>query len=229
MNNSQYDNGFSDFVTAVFGTIVRTAERVIVTFWDGLKNATVHGTPSLVGFIAALAPVLAPIPLATMTSVSLMKYLNWYPYQAIIMAIVIESAGFPLWVFLTEALLRDGWKGTTAQFTLGASVMVYELILVLINVVTAYTNGTQGTTALILFLACLFPMLTAIAFGYTNTENKRQIERERQEARDLEERRHQEQRADRKERAAMKVQYAAEAKRPDLEKREPPFPHSRRS
>src|SRR5512146_1782065 len=140
--NEKYDNGFSDFVVTVIGTIVRTAERAIVVFWDGLRNATVHGTPSLVGFIAALAPVLAPIPLATMTSVSLLKYLNSLPYQAIIMAIVIESAGFPLWVFLTEALLRDGWKGTTAQFSLGASVAIYETILILINVVTAVTNGT---------------------------------------------------------------------------------------
>jgi hypothetical protein len=215
---NKYDNGFSDFVTAIFGTVVRTLERVIVVFWDGLRNATVHGTPSLVGFVAAIAPVLAPIPLATMTAISLQEYLNWLPYQAILMAIVIECAGFPLWVFFTESLLRDGWRGTTAQFTLGAAVLVYESILVLINVVTAVTNGTQGTTALILFLACLFPALCAIAFGYTNTANKQEIERERREAAELAERMRQERRADRKEAQALKVRYASDTKQEKLDK-----------
>lgn len=242
MNNQNFDNGFSNTIVAIIGTLVRTAERSVVVFWDGLKNTTVHGTPSLLGFVAAIAPVLAPIPIATQTAVSLMKFMDWLPFQAVIMAIVIECAGFVLWVFLTESLMADGWKGTTTQFVFGIAVLVYQVILILINVGLAVNDGTRGTMAFILLLACLFPALCSIAYGYGNKFNKSQLdqeareakaraEREQQEQKELEERhyreqkeiderRYQEKRQDRKEAAALKMQYASDTKQEGLKKQD---------
>jgi hypothetical protein len=208
--NEKYDNRFSDSVLVIVGTAVRTLERSIVVFWNGLRNATVHGTPSLVGFVAAIAPVLAPAPLATQTAISLMKYMNWLPYQAVIMAIVIEAAGFPLWVFLTEAIMRDGWKGTATQFTLGGAVVVYQATVILINVALAVNDGARGTTAWILFLACLFPALCAIAFGYSNNQNKAELARRAKEAAELAEKIRQERREDRLKEKELKLKYAAD-------------------
>jgi len=210
--NEQFDNGFSNGIVTMIGTLVRTLERSVVVFWDGLKNATVHGTPSLLGFVAAIAPVLAPIPIATQTAISLQKYMQWIPFQAVVMAIVIEAAGFVLWVFLTESLMRDGWKGTTTQYTFGIAVLVYQVVVILINVGLAANDGTRGTMAWILFLACLFPALCSIAYGYGNTHNKAQLDREAQEAKEQRERERQERRQDRKESAALRMQYASDTK-----------------
>jgi hypothetical protein len=191
--NANYDNGFSNTIVAIIGTLVRTAERSVVVFWDGLRNTTVHGTPSLLGFVSAIAPVLAPIPIATQTAVSLMKFMDWLPFQAIIMAVVIEAAGFVLWVFLTESIMADGWKATTTQYTFGIAVLVYQVVLILINVGLAVEEGTRGTMAFILFLACLFPALCSIAYGYGNRFNQAKLSQESQEAKELAERERQEQ------------------------------------
>ena len=217
MENEKYDNKVSDGVVAIIGTIVRTAERAIVVFWTGLRSTTVHGTPSLVGFVAAIAPVLAPLPLATQTAFSLTTYMDWYAWQAVVMAIVIEAAGFPLWVFLTETILRDGWKKTAMLFTLGGAVVVYQITLILINVSLAVNDGARGTTAWILFLACLFPALCAIAFGYSNSQNKATIERERREALEQKERERQERREDRKQAAELRLKYAKDTPGVELE------------
>jgi len=248
MNNRQYDNGFTNTIVAIIGTLVRTLERSIVTFWDGLRSTTVHGTPSLLGFMAAIAPVLAPIPIATQTAISLMNYMNWLPFQAVIMAIVIEVAGFVLWVFLTEAIMQDGWKGSTTQFIFTGAVLAYQTILILINVSLAVNEGTNNTTAWILFLATCFPALCSIAYGYNNSASRTLLEAEQLEARTeadaakaeaerrhqeqleidekrhqeqlaIEERRYQEKRQDRKEAQALKMQYAAKSDGVQLEEK----------
>jgi len=232
MNNRQYDNTFSNTIVAIIGTMVRTLERSIVTFWDGLRSTTVHGTPSLLGFVAAIAPVLAPIPIATQTAISLMQYMTWLPFQAVIMAIVIEAAGFVLWVFLTEAIMQDGWKGTTTQFIFAGAVLVYQVILILINVGLSLNDGARGTTAWILFLATCFPALCSVAYGYNNThsratleaeqrEAREEAERQRQEQLEIEERRYQERRQDRKAAQELKLKYAKDAE--GVELKEKPF------
>ena len=45
--NEKFDNTFSNTIVVIIGTVVRTLERSIVVFWDGLRNTTIHGTPSL--------------------------------------------------------------------------------------------------------------------------------------------------------------------------------------
>lgn len=177
--NAEYDNRFSNNVLQVIGTLVRTIERAAVVFFDGLRNATEHGTPSLLGFVSAALPMVTPLPVAAMTAYSLETFLHWQHWQAVTMAIGIEGAGFVLWVTLTEELMRGGWRGTVMQFFFGVSVMVYEVILITINAVLAANDGADRSYVLILFLACLFPALSAVAYGYRNHGNKMQLEQER--------------------------------------------------
>jgi signal transduction histidine kinase len=207
--NSQYDNRFSDAVTAVFGTIVRTFERSIIVFWDGLRNATVHGTPSLLGFVAALSPIVAPLYTAIQTARSLTTFLNEPLFQAIIGAVALEFIGFELWVFLTEILMSNRWAGSRIQWALAGGVVVYETALVSVNVILMFMKGTGNSilveASLMLFL-CLMPALAAIGYGYANTQNKAELERERKEQTDRAERIRQEKRADRKEKQRLEAE-----------------------
>jgi hypothetical protein len=202
-DNSKFDNWFSNGVLAVVGTAVRTLERSFVVFWDGLRSATIHGTPSLLGFVAAVSPILAPLGTAIQTAFSLQTYMHMWLFQAVVLAISIEFIGFELWVFATETWLRDGWTGTTRQIVLTAGVVAYETILILINVMLA-GQGLFSTLGGILFLMCFLPALAAVGYGFQNMEHKAMLERERQEAAELAERLRQERRQDRKEARAMK-------------------------
>ena len=203
--NNQYDNQFSNTVLTIVGTIVRTVERSIVVFWDGLRNATEHGTPSLLGFVAAFLPVLTPLPIAVMTGHSLAVYFGWEPWQANTMSAGIEGAGFVLWVTLTETFIRDGWRGTVMQFFFSGAVVVYMGLLIGINVSAAQQEGNTGTYALLLVLMCLFPALSAIAYGYRNHDNTSKLERQDQAAAELAEKIRQEKREDRKELQRLKL------------------------
>lgn len=202
---TKYDNWFSSGVTVLIGTLVRTFERSIVVFWDGLRNATIHGTPSLLGFVAAVSPIIAPLGTAIQTAFSLSTYMGMMVFQAVVLAVSIEFIGFELWVFATEALLRDGWKGTMRQVSLALGVIVYEAILILINVALA-SQDVQKTTAWILFLWCLLPALASLGYSYQNLENKALLERDRREQIELAEKIRQEKRQDRKEAQALKMQ-----------------------
>jgi hypothetical protein len=181
MNNSNYDNKVSNSVVNVLGTLIRTFERVFIVFWDGLRSATVHGTPSLVGFFAALAPLLTPLPMAAMTAIHMQKYLGWYPWQAWLMAAGLEVVGFPLWVFVTEAIFVDGWKGTSRQISLMVAVAVYEVIIIAINAILSWQNGDNFTLVAIFFLACFIPALGGMAYSYSNRKNEAALAKEREE------------------------------------------------
>ncbi len=208
-NNSKYDNWFSDLVLAVVGTLVRTVERAVVVFWDGMRAATEHGTPSILGFVAAVLPLIMPAPVALMTAHNLTSFLSWDTWQATLAAVGIEAAGFVLWVTLVETLIEGGWRGTVMQFFFSGAVLAYELLLVTINGVLAYNAGADGPYVAIFVLIALFPALSAIAYGYRNHGNKQAVERERQEAADLAEKIRQERRQDRKEAAALRAQAQA--------------------
>jgi hypothetical protein len=201
--NKEYDNKFSNGIVSIIGTFVRTFERSIVVFWDGLRNATVHGTPSLLGFVAAVSPILAPLGTAIQTAFSLQTYMAMWMFQAIVLAVSIEFIGFELWVFCTEIWFRDGWTGTTRQIVLTAGVIAYEAILILINVMLA-GQSVFSTLGGILLLVCLLPALAALGYGYQNMENKSMLERERREQTELTERIRQEKRQDKKEREQLR-------------------------
>ncbi len=184
MNNSQFDNKYSNRVVMVIGTIIRMIERSFITFFDGMRSALQHGSPSLVSLFATLSPIIAPLPMAAMTSIHLMEYLAWKPWQAILLAASLELVGFPLWVYTTEAIFIDGWKGTSKQIWLVGSTAVYEVILISINVFLVYLNGTGDdivARSVLFFLVCLIPALCGVAYSYNNRKSEAALAKEKQE------------------------------------------------
>jgi hypothetical protein len=209
MNNQQYDNTFSNAIVGVVGVLVRILERSFVVFWDGLRNATMHGTPSLLGFIAAVSPIVAPLWTAIQTAHSLAEFMHQPVYQAVIGAIALEFIGFELWVFLTEILMNKQWEGSRIQYALAGGVIVYELALILVNVILMAQNETGGdvfTQVVIMFAMCLLPALAAIGYGYINALNKATLARLEREQKELAEKIRQERRQDKKERDALRAE-----------------------
>lgn len=178
MNNSQFDNKVSNTAVNAIGTIIRMFERSVVVFFDGLRSATVHGTPSIVGFFAALSPLVAPMAMAAMTSVNLMKHFGWELWQAALLGASLEIVGFPLWVFVTESIFIDGWKGTTRQMWLLVSVVVYELVIIVVN---AILGSHTGLDFILLLFLCMLPALCGVAYSYSNKKNEQVLVAERQE------------------------------------------------
>lgn len=182
MNNSQFDNKVSNTAVDVVGTVIRAFERVFVVFFDGLRSATVHGTPSIVGFFAALSPLVAPMAMAAMTSMNLKAYFEWELWQAILLGASLEIVGFPLWVFVTESIFMDGWKGTTKQYWLMGSVIVYEAVIVVVNAVLG--SRTAVDFLLLLFL-CMLPALCGVAYSYSNKKNEQKLQDEENQLREI--------------------------------------------
>jgi hypothetical protein len=169
------------------------------------------------GFISALLPVLAPLPVAAMTALSLETFLEWDRWQSLTMAASLECAGFVLWVTLTETLMRDGWKGTVMQYFFGGAVIVYQALLITINAVLAAQEGARDSYVLILLLLSFLPALGAIAYAYRNHGNMARLENAEQEEKDRAEQIRQERRADRKEAQRLKLQYNSETQAARLE------------
>jgi len=206
-NREQFDNTVSNTVVNVLGTIIRMMERSIVVFWDGLRNATEHGTPSLLGFVSAFLPLLTPAPVAGMTAISLMHFFGWEPWQAWMMAVALECAGFVLWTTLTELLMRDGWKGTIMQYFFGGAVVVYQAILIIINAVLTAQEGARESYVMVLLLLSLLPALGSISYAYRNYGNVRRLEDERKQEIEHKERERQEKREDKFRRQGIKLTY----------------------
>jgi hypothetical protein len=209
--NTNYDNKFSDTVVLLIGTLVRTLERSLVLFFDGLRNAVEHGNPSLFGLIATVLPVLLPAPVAYMTATSLMHFFAWDPWAAAVMGAGIEGLGLIVWVTLVHIIQEDRDNSTMLYF-FGGAATAYEVILICLNVILAAREGKPGPYLAVLFLVCVLPSLSAITYGYRNHLANERLERERQEQRAEAERLRQEKRADRKEAAALKLQYASDTK-----------------
>jgi hypothetical protein len=205
--NNNYDNKFSNTIVLLIGTLVRTVERSLVLFFDGLRNAVEHGNPSLFGLIATLLPILLPAPVAYMTAISLMHFFEWDTWAAAIMGAGIEGLGLVVWVVLVH-IIQDDRRNTAMLYFFGGAATAYELILIVLNVVLAAQEGKSGPYISVLFLICLLPALSAITYGYRNHLANERLERERQEAKDEAERLRQERRQDRKEAQALKMQYA---------------------
>jgi len=202
--NKEFDNVTSNTLVSVVGTAVRTIERAVVVFWDGLRSATEHGTPSLLGFVSAFLPILMPMPIATMTANSLERYLGWDNWQAVVMAIALEGAGFVLWVTLTETLMRDSWQGTVMQYFFGVAAIIYQLLLIAINTVLAWEDGVSQNYVATLFLMSFLPALSSIAYGYRNQGNEQRLEEQKREQAEREYQIRQEKRQDRKELQALR-------------------------
>lgn len=226
MDNRQFDNKFTDTAVSFVGTVVRTLERSLVVFFDGLRNTVEHANPSLFNLIAVISPALTPLPIAYMTANSLMTFFEWDARIAFICAAAIELVGLVVWVVLVEVLLtpKEQRDETMMWFFTGVAT-VYELVLVFLNVILEAQSGATLAAATVLFLLCLFPAMSAVIYGYRNYHAKLRLEQERAEAKaeaerlrqeqlEREERIRQERRQDRKEAAELRLKYAADAEQP---------------
>ena len=81
----------------------------------------------------------------------------------------------------------------------------------------ALLGPMAGPYVLILFLACIFPALSAVSYGYRNHANTAALEREREAQKQLDEKIRQEKREDRKELQRLKLGFASEVQGVELE------------
>jgi len=207
-DNKQFDNTVSNTWMTFAGTLIRIVERSVVVFFDGMRNAVEHGTPSMLGFFSAILPLITPAPVAGMTAISLMRFFLWDSWQAWIMAIALEIAGFVLWVSLTETLIQDGWAGTMMQYFFAGAVIVYQGILIAVNAVLAAIDGADGTYVLVLLLLSLLPALGSISYGYRNAKIEAKFENRRKESKADKAKEREDKRAEKE----LKLRYAKDVK-----------------
>lgn len=234
-----------NLIVSVMDWIVNTLARTLVSLFDGVKSAVDHANPSLFSLIATLLPFALPLPVAFMTSHSAQTFFQWSPWASNVLGFGLEGLGLLVWVKLVDAYIAS--LNTTNEKidnfvgVLGLTAAAYEVLLVCINVVLALKDGASGMYALVLFLVCLLPALSAITYGIQRRETINILARETQshqdrQTKDDEERRRreldeieyqrqlaekirQERRQDAMKRAEMK--YAADTKQEQLKKDKP--------
>lgn len=205
-----------EWIVNVFVWIMDAFSRVLVTIFDGLKNAIDHANPSIFALVATLLPLLIPLPVAFMTSHSAETFFTWQPWAANVLGFGLEGLGLLAWVKLVDAVLENSktHTGGSVIFMYGSVAAVYELLLLFINVVLAFQAGSDWRYVVVLACVCLLPALSATLYGAQKKSAEKTLEQERAEAKVKAEQIRQEKRQDRKEAAALKIQYAKDVKTP---------------
>jgi hypothetical protein len=202
--------------------IVDVLAGILVTLFDGIKNAVDHANPSLFALVATLLPFALPLPVAFMTAHSARIFFSWDPWAANVLGFGLEGLGLLAWVKLVDAVLEHvrskNTKIANVVLMYAAVALVYELLLVFLNVVLAWKDGADWQYIIVLVCVCLLPALSAMLYGYQKREVEFQLEAEKQQERDEAERLRQERRQDRKEAQALKMQYAKDTEAPKLGK-----------
>lgn len=213
-------------VVSVADGIVTTIARVLVVIFDGIKNAVDHAGPSIFGLVATLLPYVLPLPVAFMTARSVQTFFNWDPWAARVLGYGLEGLGLLAWVKLVDAVLdhvRSNNPKVSNVVILYAGVsLVYEVLLVFVNVVLAQQDGANTEYIIVLLCVCLLPALSAMLYGHQQQATNHALQQERAEAKAQAERERQERRADRKELQRLKLQYAAETAAAELENKPAP-------
>ena len=202
-------------IVKMFDAVIDTITELFVSLFDGVLRGVDHATPSTFALDATLLPWALPLPIAFMTANSLETYFAWERWASITMGLGLEGLGILVWARLANAFVEKQ-VSQKAMYMLGGVAVVYEAILVILNVVLAIRHGVDMYYAIVLFLVCLLPALSAILYGFhkfdvlnklaiETVERKEREERERKEAAELAEKIRQERRADAKERAALKA------------------------
>src|SRR5215216_4583775 len=93
-------------------TLVRIVEHIVdvlagilVTLFDGIKNAVDHANPSLFGLVATLLPFALPLPVAFMTAHSAQRFFAWDPWAANVLGFGLEGLGLLVWVKLVDGIV----------------------------------------------------------------------------------------------------------------------------
>jgi hypothetical protein len=200
----------------LFDMFIDTVTELFVSLFDGLLRGVDHATPSTFALDATLLPWILPLPIAFMTAHSLEIYFSWDHWASLTMGLGLEGLGILVWARLANAVVEKRISNA-AMWMLGGVATVYETILVVLNVVLALRHGTDGYYALVLFLVCLLPALSAILYGYHKYDVIHKLADEKAEAQALAEKIRQERRQDRKEAQALKQQHAADTRQEKLQ------------
>jgi hypothetical protein len=199
-----------NFLVKAFDYFIDTITELFVSLFDGLLRGVDHATPSTFALDATLLPWALPLPIAFMTAHSLEAYFSWDHWAAITMGLGLEGLGILVWARLANAIVeRRVSRG--AMWMLAGVAFVYEALLVTLNVVLSIRHGTDGYYALVLFLVCLLPMLSAVLFGFHKYDVINKLAAEKAEAAALAEKIRQERREDRRAAQELKVKYAKDA------------------
>ena len=194
-----------NFLVKVFDMFIDTVTELFVSLFDGLLRGVDHATPSTFALDATLLPWMLPLPIAFMTASSLETYFGWEHWASLTMGLGLEGLGILVWARLANAVVEKRISNG-ALWMLGGVAAVYETILIVLNVVLALRHGTDGYYALVLFLVCLLPALSAILYGYHKYDVIHKLAEEQAAAVALAEKIRQEKREDRK--AAQALKYA---------------------
>jgi hypothetical protein len=197
--------------------LVDTLARTLVSLFDGVKNAVDHANPSLFALVATLLPFALPLPVAFMTAHSAREFFGWDPWAANVLGFGLEGLGLLVWVSLVDAIIAN-IRSTNEKvenyvgFLWGVAI-VYEMVLVLINVILALREGASGIYAVTLLLICFLPALSAAMYGLHRQQVIAQLEREKKAAAEQKEKERQERRRDRKEQQELKLKYASDTEK----------------
>ncbi len=201
-------------------TLFGTLAGVLVSFFDGLRQAVDHANPSLFGLVATLLPFALPLPVAFMTAHSAQKFFQWDPWAANVLGFGLEGLGLLVWVMLVDAIVarlnNDNEKINDFVNFLWGVAIAYEALLIFINVILSWNDGAGLTYGLTLLLICLLPALSASMYGLHKRAVNAQLARERTEAANQKEKERQERREDRIKAQELKLRLAADTKQEQL-------------
>lgn len=199
-------------VVKIISWLVNTLAASLVAFFDGIKNAVEHANPSIFSLVATLLPFALPLPVAFMTANSAQHFFEWELWSANTLGFGLEGLGLLAWVKLVDAVLdhvrSNNEKVSNIVFMYALVALVYEVILLFINVILAQQEGADWQYIVVLACVCLLPALSAMVYGHQRQQIEIKLEQERQEKRSEAEKQRQERRQDRKEAQALKMQYA---------------------
>ena len=202
--------------------LVDTLAKTLVSLFDGVKNAVDHANPSLFALVATLLPFALPLPVAFMTAHSAKAFFGWDPWAANVLGFGLEGLGLLAWVKLVDSVLdqvrSNNQKVTNVVMLYGVVALVYEILLLFINVVLARQDGADWRYVVVLSCICLLPALSAMLYGHQRQIVERQLDQERAQAKAEAERQRQERRQDRKEAQELKLRYASETEEAKLKK-----------
>src|SRR5215213_9410622 len=120
-------------------TLFGTLAGVLVSFFDGLRQAVDHSNPSLFGLVATLLPFALPLPVAFMTAHSAQRFFAWDPWAANVLGFGLEGLGLLVWVKLVDGIVARIQSNNEkvkdfVGFLWGVAV-AYEAVLILVNVI----------------------------------------------------------------------------------------------
>src|SRR5688500_7749970 len=87
--------------------LINTLAQMLVSLFDGVKNAVDHSNPSLFSLVATLLPFALPLPVAFMTSHSARDFFSWDPWAANVLGFGLEGLGLLVWVKLVDAVIAS--------------------------------------------------------------------------------------------------------------------------